>query len=1440
MKKFLDKKSTLLFTQSNEVKQGNIALKYLVMAVASLMVVPSTTEADTGAKQIGDLEIYKPAEGGKVTIMMMLDTSGSMSEPYMRSQNGSNYDNRATACNLDSGTAYTPLAGIDSMPNDPNNPLNYKRYGCQTGKTGKEKRYFVKEVKTIPVTETTTIYTSTANPYPYNYASSFTSTKREGVGSSTWNICDTTNGNTNKSTCTVSSSAVSTTDYTSESDSAVTSGSKTVSDKTVPSTTSPTLVGDDGRSYKLYKPSVRTIVKTYTTTQEIYYSKIVDIVVKPEDIHYDRLTQLKDAIFQLMDNKTLDSNTVQIGIGQFSTQSDSANVAKSATGTGGKVLVPVGLLTDAQRTLIKQEVAKLIGSASTPTAHAYAEAAAYMFGTTTVAMVNSTRSTTYYGYSGFNDSVTTSKNATNYKSPIEKVSQCDGLGVYFLTDGAPNNSLAPATVMKAALGLSTDFSVPTTGNNLPEGSGSANAMPYVGEFAKRLRTSTTNEANKLNPKNASIRTAVVGFGSEFKVNDTIIKSLDTPETDKLTGLPKTDKDGNVIYKKDDTGAYIKSNFYDCSQITGTDAKNACNWGAKTHPSLPGVGGFGEGGFFSAQSSDDVVNSIKTFVDDLNQTLPSTPSGTIVVPDDPYRVDSQMAVAYYPTLQAEVGTDPAIWSGNMKKFNLDNGTLYGNSKTRLFKDSSGALNPDSEDLWSSKNEPSKNNAVTAGGLYSNLVTPKDATNNVRKVYIEDMDAADHSKPKLRLLGVDASGKLTLDGQALSDTNTFIDTTTYTKERVQTLLQFMGFTLTDAQKAVEVKDMGSLVLDKPTTEFKVLGATVHSTPSSVSYSATLDSDGKVTDTRDDYVLFGSSDGALHMVNADNYTAGGNGGKEKFAFIPKAMLLNQPEALVAGKSSKGMGKPYFGIDAPWLVNATYNYDTANSKVTVTPCSYTNTGTDASPSPHRECENAGIYAYGGLRMGGEALYGMNLTNKDAPSLMFSITPTTSGFERMGQIWSKPTKAKIKTSTTDTKGTDVLVFGGGYDTCYENPNFQLGVAATTGTNGNNIDAACAAKTETKGNAVYIVNAKTGELIWSASSTAGGTKNKTVTDMKNSIVGGITVLDRNNDGFLDHLYFADLGGQVFRADFTSPTATSNSFANKRVVKVLTNKYATDNKQFAFRFYERPVVSFYRNDNGNLFAMVNVISGDRSSPLSKTREDNANADRLYGIIDNDITKADALFYADSFTSTAQNITDSDLVALGGSTLNATQKAALIAPLKAGTKKGWYYPLTRFDGYGNVKYNKGVGKSEVIDSFLYTTVYNPDISYSKTDDCAAKVTGGSERELYCLPYGVCMDDASTNGTGGFVPAGQGIQELIIGPASSSKKNQRLLIGTLSLTERSSNNDTLKNTRVDFGSDSVKQDRIGQTGISKDLGDGSAPEYIFNERYTMTPSTWFEGNR
>ena len=1176
--------------------------------------------------------------------------------------------------------------------------------------------------------------------------------------------------------------------------------------------------------------------KTFTTTISNLQSCTSSTTNKTI---YNRINSLKVALLTLLTNNTV-NNDIGLGIGVFSYNDD---------GKTGIIRYPIQKLTMENRQLMANYVAGLTAKGFTPTPSAFAEAGAYMLGTNTSGTG-----------SGFDNSDASTKitDGTLYQQGAQQTT-CAGNGIYLLTDGEPDTSVT-ATQAQALMNtsLSTTATKVTNCELLPDGDKGALGWGCMANYGQIL-------ASNSNATGLPIKTATVGFGSDMT-------GLSTPTT--------------INGKK----------IYNCTSSTDKDVQNLCRLGQE----------FGGGGYYYADSSQDVIDSLTAFMDVLGADIRPVPSGTIVVPDDPYRADSQLAVAYYPILQAEVGKSTAVWSGNLKKYSLNEGTLYGKSNAALFSDIAGKLNPSTEDLWSAvsvtKDGAVANDLVTSGGFFSNLKTPDTGVNNIRTLYLEDNSA--ENTPVIRKFGVTSAGKLTLtnlsdtSGDAISATNTFNDTAIYSRDKINYLLQFLGFTLTDAQKTQSLTD---LVLTAPPSAVKHLGATIHSTPSMVSYSADLDATtGAVTDTRDDYALFGSSDGMVHMVNADNYTTTGNGGRELLAFMPKLMLDKQPEALINGTSTE-VGKPYFGVDAPWLVSANYFYDLDNNRVTVTPCA---ADTTIDPSNTRDCRNTYVRAYGGLRMGGEGMYGLDLTDKNNPKMLFRIDSATTGFDRMGQIWAKPTKAKIATGIDKTKKKvnaykDVLVFGGGYDTCYEDENYQVGT--TTSTLSNQKSQACnrTTATESLGNAVYMVDAKTGALIWSATKTANavsGATNTTVSTLSNSIVGGITVLDRNNDGYMDQLYFADMGGQVFRADFTNAgfikpvssgtAAPEASFSNMRVVRMLQPAFSGTDIKYNHRFYERPAVSFYRGDstfnNSRLFAVVNVISGDRSSPLSKLRSSDAYADRLYGIMDTDVTLADKILYADDFTTRTetgstvkvQKINDlatSDLYAFDTTSTSALSledkkdmmyKAATSTMPATGvkTKKGWYYPLTRFDGFDKVKYTKGVGKSEVIDSFLYTTVYNPDMNYGVTESCSAKITGGSERQLYCLPYGICLKQTtnsagaaideyatSKNGTAGFARAGQGIQELTLGPRSSTLSNQRLLIGTQTIRDRVYN-------RVDFGDDGGKLlagdtdsnniglDRISQSlsGLSKTTGDGSAPENIYNDRYTLKPNTWFEVNK
>lgn len=976
---------------------------------------------------------------------------------------------------------------------------------------------------------------------------------------------------------------------------------------------------------------------------------------------------------------------------------------------------------------------------------------------------------------------------------------CDSNGIYFLTDGAPNstNDLMAQTIVN--LSLTDNFKVlgkpasglvsPTLQSNLF--AGETGGWEYIGEYAKRL-----NDSSK-NPAGATIKTAVAGFGSSF------------------AGIPK-DKDG----------------IYNCDAAPNLDAKNACKWGSSD---------YGDGGFFYAQSSQDISDSVSQFIQDLNKTITTTPAGTITVPDDPYQTSTTLPYAYLPMLEPKVGDNLRVWPGNLKKYETKNGTLYGKNNRRLYNDRKGTLNDGAADLWQQGSPILGNASVTSGGFYARLQAPDSSSPaSTRNVFVENY-VGSNSAPipdGVVKIGVEESGKpfgFPVVNDAVYGQN---GRTLLQSKRL--LLNFLGYNIpykTNDETLIYQFRMQNYL---PTETIRQVGGVVHSKPALVSYGAEVDMAGNVKkENREDYLLFGSMDGALHMVDAET-------GEEKWALVLQEMFRTQAEALVP-EALRGINEELsFGVDAPWLVSAKYRYQaTGTGDDRTRKVSLYKPDSNNANDVNNTSNFLPIAAYGGFRMGGEGLYALDLADKNEPKILFSITPdvdnttsvlhqnnsgtlatpptTANDYSNVGQIWNEVATARMGAGLATGKPKDVIIFGGGYDMAYEDPQFVPTSAA-------------------QGSSLYITDAKTGAKLWSWDNP-----------QNHSIVAGVTPLDRDNDGLFDHLYFADLGGNVFRADFIN--SKTQSFSNVRVVRVLNASSATAAAAMPYRFYNRPVVSFYKDRQSQIFALVNIASGDRSSPLAKRRDvsavSKAKANRIYGIIDTDIVRSDLLESSATATLIAKDLNDSNLVELGGDKLStvttdntlAIAKSTLIAELVDKTKQGWYYPLTRFAGYENVSHLKAVGDYRVINNFLYTSIYDPNISYGEGNVCDAQTLGGSETQLYCLPYGVCMDDSSSTGTGGFVPAGKGIQELALGAVNSGNLDTTTLLGIRTLSERLGD---LSDPRLGYGDDTNKKpiqyidDSSNPYAQStKDNGDGEMPSILYKPRFELTPTQWYEGN-
>lgn len=216
----------------------------------------------------------------------------------------------------------------------------------------------------------------------------------------------------------------------------------------------------------------------------------------------------------------------------------------------------------------------------------------------------------------------------------------------------------------------------------------------------------------------------------------------------------------------------------------------------------------------------------------------------------------------------------------------------------------------------------------------------------------------------------------------------------------------------------------------------------------------------------------------------------------------------------------------------NANGIIDTLNNTLHVTT---TSTARDTE-------ENDYHWVYFHLGRNGDSLYAIDFTVKDSPKMMWEISPNVEGFEQLGQTWSKPKIAYSKFNLGIEKAYEVLIFAGGYDTNKDKPGF--------GTD------------DEKGNAIYMVDAKSGALIWSLdANTALGFKGV------DSIPSAVSILDSNGDGFIERLYVGDTGGNIWRVNM--PTFSVSDTSVQRFASLgRHSKYVNQNDQ---RFYHEPTI-----------------------------------------------------------------------------------------------------------------------------------------------------------------------------------------------------------------------------------------------------------------------------
>jgi type IV pilus assembly protein PilY1 len=235
-------------------------------------------------------------------------------------------------------------------------------------------------------------------------------------------------------------------------------------------------------------------------------------------------------------------------------------------------------------------------------------------------------------------------------------------------------------------------------------------------------------------------------------------------------------------------------------------------------------------------------------------------------------------------------------------------------------------------------------------------------------------------------------------------------------------------------------------------------------------------------------------------------------------------------------------------------------------------------------------VIIYFGQGRGGSNYYAIDVTNRNAPKFMWEIGPTQ--LPGIGQAWSNPVLAKVNVGGGAQVSVQdlVLIFAGGYDIAEETETY--------------------ASSDSTGNAIYMVDAVSGGLLWSAGlAVTGSTANLQLTRMDHSIPADVAVLDTNGDGFADRMYVGDMAGQLWRFDISNGQPPATLVAGGVIASLGAHDISGPGIADTRRFYNTPDVAVVQKKGQSVFMNIAIGSGYRGHPLRT-----ATQDRMYAVRD----------------------------------------------------------------------------------------------------------------------------------------------------------------------------------------------------------------------------------
>jgi len=606
-----------------------------------------------------------------------------------------------------------------------------------------------------------------------------------------------------------------------------------------------------------------------------------------------------------------------------------------------------------------------------------------------------------------------------------------------------------------------------------------------------------------------------------------------------------------------------------------------------------------------------------------------------------------------------------WEGNVKKYTIrpTDGKIVDANGDVAVDETKGFFTETSQSLWSSQTD---GRLAPEGGAASVLPGPAS-----RNIYVNN----GANMVSLRTFSATAAPSIFDVG---------------TSAEVDTLVEWLYGNDTYDEYPVGIDafgqpDDGNGVTDE---DRRLIGDPLHSRPAVVVYGRTAtvtlpDGTTKTAPDQNDAVVYiTTNEGLLHAFDAKT-------GVEKWSFMPQELLDRltwlrdfEKETPLADRTDP----LFYGLDGTVRVlRIDRNGD----------------------GPIDSTKGDRVFLFFGMRRGGSAYFGFDVTNPDTPKFMWRKQLPDGA-----QSWSNPTVGEaIRVNITTVSPSDpsdpstaissygtfdgfvnskaenrfVLIIGGGFDPSNDRK-------AVDGEKPEDVR-------DLTGNKLYMLDAVSGNILWSAGPSQAGSDRKPdllLEKMRHSIVGDVRAIDLSGDFYVDRMYAADLGGQVWRFDVNNGKPAASLVVGGVMASVGIEAGDDDR-----RFYYAPDVSEVRC-GGKAFYNVAIGSGDRENPVKDKEIDNTFFSFRDTLMRNVVDSAN---YRDDCSSTTTS-TCMETIYDDSSLVDVT---ATVTPSIGPDARGWKLNLVEADPTGG---EKALAESRTFANNVYFTTYAPELVERET--------------------------------------------------------------------------------------------------------------------------------